>query len=141
MLGEAEILQSQGLTIGEISRKLGITGQTYFRWRIEYGGTRVDQAQRLKELKKENLRLKKLVADLMTDTVIDIRAWFLAEPAGRIFLRSPTPFSIRGEYKSQREGMSTRSRLGLSVHRERNAPGTATAGSCIFRSARRTTER
>jgi len=64
MLREAEILQSQGMTIGEISRKLGISEQTYYRWRKEYGGMRVDQAKRLKGLEKENARLKKLVADL-----------------------------------------------------------------------------
>ena len=64
MLREAEVLQSQGMTIGEISRKLGITEQTYYRWRKEYGGMRIDQAKRLKELEKENMRLKKLVADL-----------------------------------------------------------------------------
>ena len=70
MLREAEILQSQGMTIGEISRKLGITEQTYYRWRKEYGGMRVDQAKRLKELEKENVRLKKLVADLSLDNDI-----------------------------------------------------------------------
>jgi putative transposase len=101
LLPEAEVLQSQGLTIGEISRKLGITEQTYFPWRIEYGGMQVDRAQRLKELEKENVRLKKLVANLMADTVIDTRVWFLAEPAGRIFLRSPASLSIRREAKSQ----------------------------------------
>lgn len=67
MLREAEVLQSQGMSIGEISRKLGITEQTYFRWRKEYGGMRVDQAKRLNELEKENVRLKKLVADLSLD--------------------------------------------------------------------------
>ncbi len=70
MLREAEILQSQGMTIGEVSRKLGITEQTYYRWRKEYGGMRVDQAKRLKELEKENARLKKLVADLSLDNDI-----------------------------------------------------------------------
>ena len=70
MLREAEVLQSQGMTIGEISRKLGITEQTYYRWRKEYGGMRVDQAKRLKELEKENARLKKLVADLSLDNEI-----------------------------------------------------------------------
>ena len=63
MLREAEVLQSQGMTIGEASRKLSISEQTYYRWRKEYGGMRVDQAKRLKELEKENVRLKKLVAD------------------------------------------------------------------------------
>lgn len=70
MLREAEVLQSQGMTIGETSRKLGITEQTYYRWRKEYGGMRVDQAKRLKELEKENVRLKKLVADLSLDNDI-----------------------------------------------------------------------
>jgi len=70
MLREAEVLevlQSQGMTIGEVSRKLGISEQTYYRWRKEYGGMRVDQAKRLKELERENARLKKLVADLSLD--------------------------------------------------------------------------
>jgi len=70
MLREAEVLQSQGMAIGETSRKLGITEQTYYRWRKEYGGMRVDQAKRLKELEKENVRLKKLVADLSLDNDI-----------------------------------------------------------------------
>ena len=70
MLREAEVLQSQGMTIGEISRKLGITEQTYYRWRKKYGGMRVDQAKRLKELEKENIRLKKLVADLSLENDI-----------------------------------------------------------------------
>jgi putative transposase len=63
-LREAEVLLSQGLTVGEASRKLSITEQTYYRWRREYGGMRVEQAKRLKELEKENSRLKKLVADI-----------------------------------------------------------------------------
>jgi len=67
ILRKAEILQSQGMAVGEISRKMGITEQTYYRWRKEYGGMRVDQAKRLKELEKENARLKKLVADLSLD--------------------------------------------------------------------------
>ena len=69
-LREAEVLISQGATIGEASRKIGITEQTYYRWRREYGGMRVEQAKRLKELEKENTRLKKLVADLSLDNAI-----------------------------------------------------------------------
>ena len=69
-LREAEILLSQGSTITEASRKIGITEQTYYRWRKEYGGMRVEQARRLKELEKENIRLKKLVADLSLDNSI-----------------------------------------------------------------------
>jgi putative transposase len=63
-LRDSEVLLSQGLTISEASRKLGITEQTYYRWRREHGGMRVEQAKRLKELEKENSRLKKLVADV-----------------------------------------------------------------------------
>ena len=69
-LREAEILLSQGSTVGEASRKLGVTEQTYYRWRKEYGGMRVEQAKRLQELEKENTRLKKLVADVSLDNAI-----------------------------------------------------------------------
>ena len=69
-LREAEVHLSQGSTIGEASRKIGVTEQTYYRWRREYGGMRVEQARRLKELEKENTRLKKLVADLSLDISI-----------------------------------------------------------------------
>ena len=70
MLREAEVLLNQGSTVIEVARKLGITEQTYYRWRKEYGGMRVDQAKRLKELEQENARLKKLVADLSLDNAI-----------------------------------------------------------------------
>ena len=69
-LREAEVLLSQGLTVGEASRKLGVTEQTYYRWRKEYGGMRVEQAKRLKDLERENARLKKLVADISLDNAI-----------------------------------------------------------------------
>jgi putative transposase len=69
-LREAEILLSQGSSISEASRKIGVTEQTYYRWRKEYGGMRVEQARKLKELEKENARLKKLVADLSLDNSI-----------------------------------------------------------------------
>jgi len=66
-LREAEVLLNQGGTVAEVSRKLSVTEQTYYRWRREYGGMRVEQARRLKELEKENGRLKRLVADLTLD--------------------------------------------------------------------------
>ena len=69
-LREAEIHLSQGATIAEASRKIGVTEQTYYRWRREYGGMRIEQARRLKELEKENTRLKRLVADLSLDNAI-----------------------------------------------------------------------
>ena len=69
-LRKAEVLPSQGATVGEASKKIGVTEQTYYRWRKEYGGMRVEQARRLKELEKENSRLKRLVADLSVDNAI-----------------------------------------------------------------------
>ena len=69
-LREAEVLLSQGQTVGAVSRKLEVTEQTYYRWRREYGGMQVEQARRLKELERENARLKKLVADLSLDNSI-----------------------------------------------------------------------
>ena len=69
-LREVEILLSKGSTVPQICRKIGIAEQTYYRWRKEYGSLSVDQARRLKEVEKENIRLKKLVADLSLDKAI-----------------------------------------------------------------------
>jgi transposase-like protein len=69
-LREAEIHINQGISIAEASRKIGITEQTYYRWRREYGGLRIEQARKFKNLEKENARLKKLVADLSLDNAI-----------------------------------------------------------------------
>ena len=69
-LREAEVGLARGLAVPEVCRKLSVTEQTYYRWRKEYGGLRRDQARRLRELEKENARLKKLVADLSLDNAI-----------------------------------------------------------------------
>ena len=69
-LREAEVLQGQGKTVADVCRHLGITGQTYYRWRKEYGGLRLDQAKRLRELEKENKRLKRVIADQALDMAI-----------------------------------------------------------------------
>ncbi len=69
-LRQAEILVSQGKTVREASRQIGITEQTYYRWRKEYGGMDVNQTKRLKALEQENQRLKKLVADQALDISI-----------------------------------------------------------------------
>jgi transposase-like protein len=69
-LREAEVHISQGIPIAEASRKIGVTEQTYYRWRKGYGGLRIEQAKKLKNLEKENVRLKKLVADLSLDNAI-----------------------------------------------------------------------
>jgi putative transposase len=69
-LREAEVLLSQGATLSTVLKKIGVSDVTYYRWRKEYGGLRVDQARRLKQLEQENNRLKKLVADLSLDNEI-----------------------------------------------------------------------
>jgi putative transposase len=69
-LREAEIMFSQGASITVILKKIGVSDATYYRWRKEYGGMKVEQAKRLKELEQENSRLKKLVADLSLDNAI-----------------------------------------------------------------------
>ena len=69
-LHEADVLQSQGKTIAEITRQLAISDMTYYKWRKEYGGLRIDQAKRLKELEHENQKLRRVVADLSIDNSI-----------------------------------------------------------------------
>ncbi len=69
-LREAELDLAKGQSIAAVCKKLGVTDQTYYRWRKEYGGLRVDQARRLKELEKENARLKRIVADKELDNSI-----------------------------------------------------------------------
>jgi putative transposase len=69
-LREAEILISQGKSVRDASRQIGVTEQTYYRWRKEYGGMDVSQARRLKDLEKENQRLKRLVGDQALDISI-----------------------------------------------------------------------
>jgi putative transposase len=69
-LREAEVEISKGRTVAQACKKLGVTEQTYYRWRREYGGLRMDQAKRLKDLEKENTRLKKLLAEAELDKAI-----------------------------------------------------------------------
>ena len=74
-LREAELMLSKGKSVLQACKKIGVTEQTYYRWRKyrwrkEYGGLKLDQAKRLKELEKENARLKKLVADVSLDNAI-----------------------------------------------------------------------
>ena len=69
-LRQAEVEIAGGATVPEAARKIGITAQTYYRWRTEYGGMKVDQAKRLKELESENAQLKKLVANQALDLAI-----------------------------------------------------------------------
>ncbi len=70
MLREAEVALAQGKKIGEVCRSLGISEQSYFRWRRDYGGLKTTQAKRIKDLERENSRLKKAVADLTLDKLI-----------------------------------------------------------------------
>jgi putative transposase len=69
-LREADVLVAQGRTVGEICRRIGVSEQSYYRWRREYGGLKVDQARRLKDLERENARLKRAVADLTLEKLV-----------------------------------------------------------------------
>ncbi len=70
MLREAEVAIAQGMTVGQVCRELAISEQTYYRWRKQYGGLKISQAKRIKDIVRENTRLKKAVADLTLDKVI-----------------------------------------------------------------------
>lgn len=70
LLKQADVLASQGKTVEQICRDLGVSDATYYKWRKEYGGMGMDQARRLKELEAENKRLKRAVADLTLDNQI-----------------------------------------------------------------------
>ncbi len=69
-LREAEVLLSQGITLAVVWKRIGVSDCTYYRWRKEYGGMRIEQAKRLKDLEQENSRLKRVVADLALDNAI-----------------------------------------------------------------------
>jgi|TARA_B100000959_G_C14877287_1_gene580970 transposase-like protein len=69
-LREAEVRLAQGETVGQVCRQLGVSEQTFYRWRREYGGLRMDQAKRLKQLETENTRLRRAVSDLTLDNQI-----------------------------------------------------------------------
>jgi len=69
-LRQAEVMIGQGRSMEDVLREIGVTANTYYRWRKEYGGMGTDQAKRLKELEAENARLKRVVADLTLDNVI-----------------------------------------------------------------------
>jgi putative transposase len=69
-LRQVEVLQGQGMTIADAVRQIGVTEQTYYRWRKQYGGMNRDQLKRLKELEKENARLRRAVSDLTLDKLI-----------------------------------------------------------------------
>ena len=70
MLREAEVALAQGMTVGQVCRQMSISQQTYYRWRKQYGGLKISQARRMKDIKRENIRLKRAVADLTLDKVI-----------------------------------------------------------------------
>ena len=69
-LREAEVLLSRGQTVGEVCRQIGVSEQSYYRWRREYGGLKLDQARRLKELERENSRLRRAVSDLTLEKLV-----------------------------------------------------------------------
>lgn len=84
-LREAEVALFQGRTVAEVCRSLGVTERTYYRWRKEYGGLKIDQARRLKELEQENTRLRKAAANLT------LEKWILRRPPGETSEPCATP--------------------------------------------------
>ena len=70
MLREAEVALAQGMTVGQICRQLSVSEQSYYRWRKQYGGLRISQVKRIKDMERENARLKKAIAELTLDKVI-----------------------------------------------------------------------
>ena len=79
-LREADVFLAQGETVGVVCRRIGVSEQSYYRWRREYGGLKVDQARRLKDLEQENARLKRAVADLTSYG----RFWVMADQAAAL---------------------------------------------------------
>ena len=69
-LREAEVLLAKGISVSQASKQIGVVEQTYYRWRREYGGLKISQAKRFKEMEKENTRLRRAVADLTLDKLI-----------------------------------------------------------------------
>jgi|ERR1700730_16392300 len=117
LLREAEVRLGQGQAIGTICRGFGISEQSYYRWRREYGGLKLDQAKRLKEVEQENSRLKRAVSELTLDKLI------LKEALGG----NTKPFPEAGVRCAR--PLST-SRLGASrLHRRRTAAGDAETAS------------
>jgi transposase-like protein len=70
MLREAEVALAQGMTVGQICRQLSVSEQSYYRWRKQYGGLKISQVKRMKDMERENAQLKKAVAELTLDKVI-----------------------------------------------------------------------
>ena len=92
-LREAEVELARGKKIPEACKQIGVTEQTYYRWKKEYGGLRMDQAKRLKDLEKENARLKRLLADAELDKAILREA--ASNPAARSGERVVSPATSR----------------------------------------------
>ncbi|HEY5657200.1 MAG TPA: IS3 family transposase [Myxococcota bacterium] len=111
-LREAEVLLAKGITIPEAARQIGVAEQTYYRWRKEYGGLRLDQAKHMKELERENTRLKKLVADLNLDKAILEEA-----PEGKILSPSKRREAVRQVRKTLPEASERRTCRVLSQAR------------------------
>ena len=115
---EAEVLLARGQTVPQVSRKLGVIEQTYYRWRKEYGGMQVSQAKRLKELKQENSQLKRLVADLNLDKLIleeaarKLKSEDVLYRLSRLFMKHGVPDHIRSDNGPEFTAKAVRKWLG-----------------------------
>ena len=121
-LRQVEVLQGQGMSTADAVRQIGVTQQTYYRWRRQYGGMSRDQLKRLKELEKENQRLRKAVSDLTLDKMIlteAARVWIGSELA---LLPFPLQASVVAAFSRQSRG----------PYRRRSRPRAASALRSIF---------
>ena len=103
MLREVEVEVGRGKTVAESVKKIGVTEQTYYRWKKQYGGLRIDQAKRLKDLEKENSRLKRLLADAELDSGVS---------GGRPGMTEGMHSQLLSPAKRQRAVEQTRAALG-----------------------------
>ncbi|MBP7744872.1 MAG: transposase [Phycisphaerae bacterium] len=101
-LRQAEVELARGQSIAQISKHWGITEQTYYRWRKEFGGLRLDQAKRLKQLEQENTRLKKVVADL----TLDMRRFTTGTPQGEVAPQPTATGNVGGTVGEEDAGQS-----------------------------------
>ena len=131
-LRTVELDTGKGLAVLDSCRKLGITEQTYYRWKKEYGGLRVDQAKRLKGLEQENLRLKRIVADQALDLSIlkEVAAGhFYARPADAKPWSTPSPCSVCRSAGRVWQSASSGPPIGMCCSRIPIASGCASESS------------
>ena len=132
-LREAEVHLAQGETVGQVVRRLGVSEQTYYRWRREFGGMRVDQAKRLKELERENARLKRLVAEQALDNSILREVDLTPENRTRHRVRESVQVRVKGRGLSKRKRYAAEEIISKLREAEVHLPQGETVGQVVRR--------